>query len=146
MMKRPLALILLALAATTVLTGCASPDSSSTPPKPAAAKTTPSKPKLSREDRVARGIAREFNREIKPYVPAAREVRSFDKHLDAWDASLAVHLRKPASHYYDSEAREIGVMVLGVGYRRGLCKVDVVGSDGIRIREHESNGRGCIEH
>lgn len=108
-------------------------------------KTAEPKPERTETQRAARKIARQFRSDWEG-TDATREVKSFADDLDPWDGSLAVTLRYPASHYYDAEAHDIGAQVLGTGFPLGLCKVDVLGSDGMRIVEHKSQGRGCIEH
>lgn len=139
--------VVLIIAASGIFGGSDKPESK---PKPVAVKTeskttTAPHSEPSETERMARKIAREFRSDFAG-IAKAREIKSFDRDLDAWDGSLAVTLKRPASMYYDAEAHDFGAMVLATGFPLGLCKVDVRGSDGIRIVEHESQGRGCLNH
>ena len=105
-----------------------------------------SKPSRSESERVARKVAREFKSGygVKGFEPSWYDlVTGFAKDLDPWDGSIEVK----TGLYPDAEgeefASEIGAGVLGVAYALGICKVDVMASDGSRLLEHESRGRAC---
>ena len=65
----------------------------------------------------------------------------FADDLDGWDNSLEVRTDLPTNT--EGQAREIAGAVLGIGFPKGLCKVDVMSAIGTRLVEHESQMPGC---
>ena len=106
---------------------------------------------LSETERVARKIAREYEltyqREEGGFpTSASKLVLGFDDDLDPWDGSLEVTTKLPAGDGAVGKAlaTEVGASVLGVGFRHGLCTVDVMAENGVtRLVEHQSEGLGC---
>jgi hypothetical protein len=101
----------------------------------------------SETQRVARKVAREFHANFGLGGDAEPSwygvVTGFSDDLDSWDGSIEVR----TDLYPDAEgkafAADVGSGVLAVAFPLGVCKVDVVGSDGSRLIEHESHGAGC---
>ena len=100
----------------------------------------------SDSERVARKVAREFKSSygVKGFEPSWYDlVTGFAKDLDPWDGSIEVKTDLYPDAEGETFASEIGAGVLGVAYPLGICKVDVMASDGSRLLEHESRGRAC---
>jgi hypothetical protein len=101
----------------------------------------------SETEQIAAQVAEDFDatwRCAGCSTPQSEIVTGFADDLDPWDGSIEVY----TDLYPDAEGREffapqVGAAVLAVAYPLGICKVDVMASDGTRLREHESQGRGC---